>query len=203
MKVIVLANWGIGYEVLKALDRLSDTEIFLVVTRYDVNNRDKWYNIVYNFACQCGYKTKFERFISFDELRESILKSDIDVLVSHAFMRILPKAAFSAPKYGSINIHASLLPKYRGPSPTYWVLKNKETVTGLTCHYIDEGVDTGDIIYQVEVPVKSDDTIETIIEKQKKITGLLITESLARITNKNFHPLPQNNELVSYAPKPR
>ncbi len=201
MKVILLVNWGVGLEILKALHCLSDIEIALIVTRYIEKSRDKWDNAVYDFSCKQGYKTIQQEKISFCELKEEIEQSEIDLLISHAFMRIFPKEVFSVPKYGSINIHASLLPKYRGPSPTYWVLKNREKVTGLTCHYIDEGTDTGDIIFQVKVPVKSDDTVNSIIERQKTAVKELMIESLSRIKEPSFHPIPQISALATYAPK--
>ena len=131
------------------------------------------------------------------------MKSEIDLLISHAFMRILPRKVFAAPKYGSINIHPSLLPKYRGPSPTYWVLHNKENVTGLTCHFIDKYIDTGDIIHQIEIPVKSGDTIASIIERQKPLVVELLFKSFSKIRDQNFRPITQQNRLASYAPRPK
>ena len=169
---------------------MPDVEIALIITQYQKESYDPWFNVVYNFAIDQGYKTAVQKSISFDELEEMIVKLNIDLLISHAFMRILPKKVFSAPKYGSINIHPSLLPKYRGPSPTKWVIRNKEKVTGLTCHYIDEGIDTGDIIYQLEVPVESGDNIDAVIERQKMVVDQLIAASLLRITDRNFKPTP-------------
>ena len=117
-------------------------------------------------------------------------------------MKILPKEIFSAPKYGSINIHPSLLPKHRGPSPIYWVLKNREKTTGLTCHYIDEGIDSGEIISQRKIAVESHDTVSSIIEKQKLIIEELVEESIKRLQGRTFKPMVQKEELASYAPKP-
>jgi methionyl-tRNA formyltransferase len=118
-------------------------------------------------------------------------------------MRILPKSIISLPKYGTVNIHPSLLPKYRGPSPTHWVLKNKEDRTGLTCHYMDEWLDTGGIIYQLEISVKSKDTFASILERQKMIIEELLLESITRILDHSFRPTPQASELASYAPRPK
>ena len=187
--------------MLKSLHCMPEVEIALVVTQYQKESSDAWFNAVYVFAVDQGYKTIVQESISLDELKELILKLDIDLLISHAFMRILPRGLFSAPKYGSINIHPSLLPKFRGPSPNQWVIRNREKVTGLTCHYIDEGIDTGDIIYQLDVPVKSGDDIEAIIERQKMIVDQIISESLSRVTDPQFKPIPQMSELATYAPR--
>jgi len=180
---------------------LPDVEIALVVTQYQKGNLDQWFNAVYDYAVENGYRVIVQESASFEYLREMIIKSNIDLLISHAFMRILPKTLFSAPKYGSINIHPSLLPKYRGPSPTEWVISKGEKVTGLTCHYIDEGIDTGDIIYQLDVPVEPNDTVGSIIERQKNIVAPLLAVSLSRVCDRNFKPVPQVSEFASYAPR--
>ena len=195
IKTTILANWGLGLEVLKSLHRMPDVEIALVVTQYQKESSDPWFNAVYDFAVDQGYNAVVQESMSFDRLGELIMELSIDLLISQAFMRIFPKEIFSAPKYGSINIHPSLLPKYRGSSPTKWVIWNKEKVTGLTCHYIDEGIDTGDIIYQVEVPVESGDNIEAVIERQKMVVDQLSAESLLRITDCNFKPTPNAAHL--------
>ncbi len=198
----MLANWGLGLEVLKVLHWLSNVEIAMVVTRYCQNSCDKWDNAVYDFSRKQGYRTTVQENISFCQLRDEIVQSEIDLLISHAFMRILPKKVYSAPKYGSINIHASLLPKYRGPSPSFWVLKNREKETGLTCHYIDASIDTGDIIYQVSIPVEPQSSLESIIESQKRIVPKLLTEAMVRIADNDFSPTPQDSALASFAPRP-
>ena len=191
IKTTILANWGLGLEVLKSLHRMPDLEVALVVTQYQKMSSDPWFNVVYNFAIDQGYKTVVQKSISFDELEELIVKLNIDLLISHAFMRILPKKVFSAPKYGSINIHPSLLPKYRGPSPTYWALKNGEKETGLTTHFIDEGIDTGDIIAQRIVPLESGDNFQTVIGKMKPLVNTLLDESIERVLDGKFIPVKQ------------
>ena len=170
LRIILLANWGLGLEILKFLHFRNDIDIKLVVTQYKKESRDRWYNVVYDFALQHNYKVVVQESISFEKLREFIVAFNIDLLVCHGYMKILPEKVFSAPKLGSINIHPSLLPKYRGPSPTYWVLKNREKTTGLTCHYIDEGVDTGNIIAQKEI----------VIEQKIQLSPLLKNKNLHR-----------------------
>ncbi|MBW2618917.1 MAG: hypothetical protein JRC92_08590, partial [Deltaproteobacteria bacterium] len=121
---------------------------------------------------------------------------------SHAYMKILHRQIYTASTFGGINIHPSLLPRHRGPSPTYWVLKNKEPETGLTCHYIDDGIDTGEIISQVSIPVTPHDALGSIIEKQKRALWTVLPQALDRVKDPTFAPRPQDNSQASYAPRP-
>ena len=191
MNVLLMANWGMGFEIFKALHHHPDIDKIIVVTKYKPAGNDPWENILYSDSLRLGYKTIVEDMISFRDLLEIIHNDHIDLLVSHAFMKILPEFIFSAPPKGSINIHASLLPKYRGASPSKWVLKNKETKTGLTCHYIDKGIDTGDIISQVDIEVEQGDTVASLIEKGKRKVSLLINVSLSLINDASFVPKKQ------------
>ena len=202
MKVIVLTNWGVGLELLKHLHQRPDITIDLVITQHDQTIQDPWFNSVYEYAHRCNYQTINSKVLQFDGLAERIRNNEVDLLITHAFMRILPEKIFSAPKLGSINIHPSLLPKYRGPSPAYWALKNKNKHTGLTCHFIDAGVDTGDIIFQQKLTLSPDETMETFLDKQKRIIASVIDQSLVRLNNKNFRPTAQIETNSSNAPRP-
>lgn len=203
LRIVVLSNWGLGLQVLKYLHSRNDVNIELVVTQYNGEACDRWYNVVYDFALKQRYKVITQESVTFEKLRNFIATFKVDLLVCHGYMKILPKEVFSAPRLGSINIHPSLLPKYRGPSPTYWVLKNRENKTGLTCHYIDAGVDTGDVIAQKEVAIDQNDTVDSIIEKQKTLVARLLDESLYCLMDHSFRPVPQMNCLASYYPKPK
>lgn len=191
MNVLLMANWGMGLEIFKALHKHPDIHKMVVVTKYKPAGGDPWENVLYSDSLRLGYKTIVEDMISFRELLEIIYKDHIDLLVAHAFMKILPEFVFNAPPKGSINIHASLLPEYRGASPSKQVLQNKEMKTGLTCHYIDKGIDTGDIISQVDIEVEPCDTVASLIEKGKRKVGLLINESLSLINDASFVPKKQ------------
>jgi methionyl-tRNA formyltransferase len=202
LKIILLVNWGIGLEIIRVLHEMTDVQISFVVTGYSQGDPDIWRNAVHRFACEHAYPVLEQEKLTFSRLGRLILEYDVDLIISHAYMKIFPRKVFSAPRLGSINIHPSLLPKYRGPSPSYWVIKNKEKTTGLTCHYIDDGIDTGDIIYQKSILLSERETVETIIEKQKTIVGDVILESLRRIRDFRFRAIPQASEEATYAPKP-
>jgi methionyl-tRNA formyltransferase len=203
LSTVFLGNWGLGLEILKALDQSTKVDLLLSISRYDKSNPDPWYNITYLYALENSTSVYNESELNITSLKDIIAKYEPDLLVTHAFMKILPKALFNVPKLGTVNIHASLLPAYRGPSPSYWVLHNKEARTGLTAHFMDEGVDTGAIICQNEVYIEQNETMDTVIEKLKHTAPSLVNNMLDNILQPDFQPMPQNEQLASYAPKPK
>lgn len=203
MKALLMLNWGIGLEILKAVFSNPGIEVYAVTTRHDKNISDKWFNAVFNYAARHKIRFIDEKAMTFTQLEKIIRNENIELLLIHSFMKKLPKKIYSLPACGAVNIHPSLLPKYRGPSPGFWVLKNKEKITGLTSHYIDGNFDTGDIISQVKFSVRPDDTVESIIERQKTHIKRLVSQTLTRLCDKNFRAIPQQEELSSFAPKPK
>lgn len=117
------------------------------------------------------------------EFIEEIKSLKPDVIVVVAYGKILPKEILEIPKYGCINVHASLLPKYRGSAPIQWAIINGETKTGITTMYMDIGMDTGDMILKSEVDILEDDNYGTLYEKLKKAGGLLILETLDKVVD--------------------
>lgn len=128
------------------------------------------------------------------------LKPELAVVV--AYGKILPKELLVIPKYGCINLHASLLPKYRGAAPIQWALINGETTTGVTTMLIDEGLDTGPIFLQKEVPIDEEDDALTLSEKLSNIGAALIYETIVKLREGKLSPIPQSGE-PSYAPQLR
>jgi methionyl-tRNA formyltransferase len=202
LRVVLMANWGLGFELLKTLHAMNNVKIMAVVTQFDNESGDEWFNSVHNLAIKNGYTILDQETTSFEKLREYISSAEIDLMVCHSFMKVIPESIFSAPRLGCINIHPSLLPRHRGPSPTYWVLKNGEKETGLTCHYIDKGIDTGAIISQVRVPVEPNDNIGSIIEKQKLVLERLVTDAINSLLDPHFSPIIQDEALATHAPRP-
>lgn len=192
MNLLAMVNWGMGLEILKALEKNSLVQKLYVCTRSEPDNNDPWINQVYDYSKLKGFETFDEKNLDFNTLKSIIKDLNIDLVLCHAYMRILPKDVFTLPGKGTINIHASLLPKYRGSSPSRDVLLNNEKETGLTCHYIDEGIDTGDIIYQTGFKVHENDSVDSLIEKGKVIIPDLINESLKRINSVSFKADKQN-----------
>ena len=117
------------------------------------------------------------------EFIEKIKKLEPDVICVVAFGKILPKEILEIPRLGCVNVHASLLPKYRGAAPIQWAVLNGDKTTGVTTMYMDEGMDTGDMILKQEIPIGEDETTGDIWEKLAKIGGSLLVETLKRIEN--------------------
>ena len=122
-----------------------------------------------------------------------------DVVVVAAFGQILPAAVLRLPPYGCINVHASLLPAYRGAAPIHRAVINGETQTGVTIMQMDSGLDTGDIIIQKKVPINPDDTTGMVHDRLAESGGKLVIEALDMLAAGKADPVPQNQNLSSYA----
>ncbi len=123
-----------------------------------------------------------------------------DVIVVVAYGKILPPEILSIPPQGAINAHASLLPQYRGAAPIQWAIANGETKTGVTIMRMDQGLDTGDILSQREIPISPEDTAQTIQETLAELSGELLLETLESIRNHNLSPRKQDDSKASLAP---
>jgi len=130
--------------------------------------------------------------------RLSILKPESIVVVGYG--RLIPQWMIDLPPMGNINLHASLLPKYRGAAPIQWAIACGETVTGVTTMKIDSGLDTGDILLQKEIPVEAKDTAETLAPRMANIGAELVRETLLGLRAGTVHPTPQDNTKASLAP---
>ncbi len=128
----------------------------------------------------------------------SAIKPDAILVVGYG--RIIPQWMLDLPPLGNINLHASLLPKYRGAAPIQWAIANGETVTGVTTMRIDAGLDTGDILQQHELAIASDDTSETIAPRLAAIGADLTVETLRGLQARSIRPHPQDNSQSSLAP---
>jgi len=126
------------------------------------------------------------------------LQPDLIVLV--AYGQILSKSILSIPKYGAVNVHASLLPKYRGAAPIAWAILNGEKVTGVTTMMMDEGMDTGDVLLQVEIPMDDEETGETLHDRLASTGAQLLVETLEKMKGGNIQPIPQDHSKATYAP---
>ena len=133
------------------------------------------------------------------EFIEEIRALKPDVIVVVAYGKILPKEILSIPRYGCINVHGSLLPKYRGSAPIQWAIINGEEKTGITTMYMSEGMDTGDMILKQEVTIEENDTYGTLYEKLKKVGGKLILDTLEKIAD-GLIPREKQSDEYTLAP---
>jgi methionyl-tRNA formyltransferase len=123
-----------------------------------------------------------------------------DAMVVVAYGRIIPPWMIDLPRLGCINLHASLLPKYRGAAPIQWALMRGERVTGVTTMMIDPGMDTGDILLQREVEIREEDTAETLAERLSVLGADLIVETLRGLARGEITPHPQEHSQATLAP---
>ncbi len=135
-----------------------------------------------------------------DSFIDEIKKFDADIFVVVAF-KILPEKLFSIPKFGSINLHGSLLPKYRGAAPINWALINGETETGLTTFFLKKKVDTGNIIYQEKIAIEPEETFDELYARMSEKAGPVIGKTLDLIESSNFELLAQDDSEATPAPK--
>jgi methionyl-tRNA formyltransferase len=123
-----------------------------------------------------------------------------DAMIVVGYGRIIPQWMIELPRFGNLNLHASLLPKYRGAAPIQWAIANGESVTGVTTMRIDAGLDTGDILMQREMPIGAEDTAETLGPKLASIGADLMVETLRGLESGDLHPAPQDHSRATLAP---
>lgn len=133
------------------------------------------------------------------EAVEELASLKPDLIVTAAYGQILPKSVLDLPKYGCLNVHGSLLPKYRGGAPIQRSIINGEKETGVTLMYMAEGLDTGDMIAKTVVPIEDEDTAGTIFEKLSVVGAELLIRQLPMILDGTAERIPQNDEESTYA----
>jgi len=134
------------------------------------------------------------------EVFENIEKLDPDIIVVVAYGQILPEEILRIPEHGCVNVHASLLPKYRGAAPINWVIINGEGSTGITTIYMDTGLDTGDILLRKEIKIYEDETAGELHDRLMDLGAEVLDETIDLIEAGKIQPTPQNHEEASYAP---
>lgn len=193
--IVFMGTPDFSVPVLKML--IENTNVLLVVTQPDkIVGKDKTvsFNPVKKLALE-------ENIPVFQPMRirkdfEKLKNLDIDLIVTCAYGQIIPKEVLDMPKYGCINVHASILPKYRGSAPIQWCLFNNDDVTGVTIMYMDEGMDTGDIIKIKEIPILDNDNVGTLHDKLSKLGCDLLLEVLPTIFNKTNDRIKQGNNYT-------
>ncbi|NMC43238.1 MAG: methionyl-tRNA formyltransferase [candidate division Zixibacteria bacterium] len=135
-----------------------------------------------------------------DAFIQSMASLGADLFVVIAF-RILPENLYRLPRCGAINIHASLLPKYRGAAPIHHALKNGETTTGLTSFFLTRRVDEGAMIAQTSTPIDPDENYSSLSGRLSRMAGPFLLETLEKIAEPGFEPSRQNDSLATPAPK--
>ena len=131
---------------------------------------------------------------------EEVKRMSPDLIVVAAYGRILMRDFLEIPPLGCINVHASLLPKYRGAAPIQWAIVNGERKTGVTIMKMDEGIDTGDILLAKEVEIGDEDTAQSLHDRLAQVGASLIVKAMDQLDRGTLRPIPQDQRKASYAP---
>lgn len=123
-----------------------------------------------------------------------------EVIIVAAYGRILPQKVLDLPKWGAINVHGSLLPKYRGAAPIQWAILNGDKETGVSIMQMNAGMDTGDILAMKTIAIADEDTSGTLFDKLALLGGSLLTETLTKLERGEITPMEQDDKKASYAP---
>jgi len=178
-------------------------EVVAVVTQPDRERgrgRKKSPSPVKELALKHGVAVHQPEKVKEGSFIEAIKSLRPDLFVVVAFGQILPKPILEIPRSGAINVHGSLLPGYRGAAPIAWAILRGEKKTGITTMLMDEGMDTGDILMQAELPIEKEDDGETLQEKLSSLGAQLLMETIKRMKTSNISPLPQDHSKATYAP---
>ena len=199
LKIVFMGTPEFSVPVLVGL--IENYDVIGVVTQPDKEvgrNHEIKYSPVKEIALQNNIKVI--QPIKIRNEFEDIIKLEPDMIVTCAYGQIIPKVLLDLPKYGCINVHASLLPKYRGGAPLHRVVINGEAKTGITIMHMDEGMDTGDIISTREILIDSEDTVGNIHDKLSILGKELLLDTIPSIVDGTSSRTKQNNLEATFAP---
>lgn len=202
MRVIFMGTPDFSVGTLQALIDAGH-EVVLAVTQPDKpkgRGKSMQFPPVKEAALEHGIEVYQPRRVREPECVEYLRSFDADIIVVVAFGQILPKEILEMPKYGCVNVHASLLPKYRGAAPIQWAVINGEKVSGVTTMRMDEGLDTGDMILKKETPIGENETYGELHDRLKEIGAEALVETIALIEQGKAPREKQDDSLSSYAP---
>ena len=181
----------------------SRYRVSLVVTQPD-RPKGRGRNIVpppvKKTAVEFGYEVAQPHSVKTPSFIDLLVDHKPDFIVVVAYGHILPQSILDIPKIGPVNVHASILPKYRGPAPIQWAIINGEKQTGITTIMMDKGMDTGDILLAAAEPIYPDDTAATLYDRLAVLGGRVLIETLDRFAGEAMDPTPQNHSQATLAP---
>lgn len=203
MKIVYMGTPDFAVAPLEAILH-AGYEVTAVVTQPD-KQKGRGKEVAMSPVKECALKHGIPVFqpnkIKEKDHVEQLRTYGADIFVVAAFGQILSEEILHMPKYGCINIHASLLPAYRGAAPIQWSILNGEKETGVTIQQMAKGVDTGDILSRVIVPIAEKETGESLFDKLMRAGAKLLVETLPQIEQGEVVPVKQNEELATYAGK--
>ena len=202
MKIVFMGTPDFAVPVLSSLLQ-SEHTVSLVVTQPD-REKGRGKKIVASPVKELAIENNIPVFQPEKVKEEAAVKrlreEQADLFVVVAFGQLLSEEILQMPKYGCVNVHASLLPKYRGASPIQWAIAMGEEMSGITTMKMDIGMDTGDILLKEEVKIEEDETGESLFLKLSEIGGPLLLKTIEKMEDNSLQPIPQDEEEATYAP---
>ena len=199
MRTVVLAYNNIGCRCLQLL-LSAGHKVGAVFTHKDDPNENIYFDSVEEIAVKNGIPCYTPEDINSPENVRIIKAAAPDVIFSFYYRKLISKEIIDIPSRGAINLHGSLLPKYRGRCPVNWAIINGENETGVTLHYISEKPDAGDIIGRRRIPINVDDTVYTVLNKLTAEGVKLLEENLPKIEADTVVAIPQNEREATEFP---
>ena len=190
--------------ILAAIINSNNNEVVLAVTQEDKPGK-RGKELIPPPVKELALKQKIEVYqpgsLKTEEAVNRFKQYNADIFVVAAYGKLLPAEVLKLPKYGCVNVHASLLPKYRGAAPIQRAILEGEKITGVTIMQMNEGLDTGDILLQKEIAIAADETGESLFERLETLGAELIVTALSDISEGKASPVKQEETKASYAAK--
>lgn len=203
MRIVFCGTPEFAVPALRALLANPEFAVEAVVTQPD-RPRGRGQRVsaspVKEVAGQAGVRVFQPTSMKSDEARDFVAEIKPDAVVIIAYGQIIPRRLLDIPRLGWMNLHGSLLPKYRGAAPIAWAIINGERKTGLTTMRLDPGLDTGPILMQREIEIGSDETAPELAKRMADLGAPLVSESLIKLESGEIAPIRQDSTQASYAP---
>jgi methionyl-tRNA formyltransferase len=203
MRIVFCGTPEFGVPTLRRLLASPEFNVEAVVTQPD-RPRGRGQKVsasaVKEVATEAGARIYQPESVKADAAFDFFSQIKPDVVVIIAYGQIIPRRLLEIPRLGWMNLHASLLPKYRGAAPIAWAIANGEAKTGLTTMQVDPGLDTGPILMQRELEIGRDETAPELSARMAELGAPLVLESLIKVERAELQPIPQDSSQASYAP---
>ncbi|MGN0142376.1 MAG: methionyl-tRNA formyltransferase [Roseburia sp.] len=203
MRVIFMGTPDFAVETLEEIIKAGH-EVVLVVSQPDKavgRSKALKYTPVKACAIEHGLEVYQPERVRNTECVEHLRSYQPDIIIVEAFGQIIPREILDMPKYGCVNVHASLLPKYRGASPIQWAVINGDAETGVTIMRMEDGIDTGDVIMTEVVPLRPDETSGSLFERLSEVGAKLCVKAMAAIEAGTAQYTPQDSSKATHTAK--
>ncbi|MGL5640543.1 MAG: methionyl-tRNA formyltransferase [Mycoplasmoidaceae bacterium] len=198
-KIIFCGTPKIGAEALRALFDINKYEILFVITQPDKlvgRKKEVIFSPVKNFCIEKNIK--YFQPIKISDIQNEIIEANPDLILTCAYGQFINSQILEIPKYKCINIHASLLPKYRGGAPIHWALINGEKETGISIMFMEKTMDSGNIIYMEKIKIDDNDNLGSLFTKMEKLAYKVVYEQINSLFNLNLVGEKQDESKVTF-----